>query len=171
VQVDFSSAHVTVPAMGVRGKEGARKKMDAQQDPMRRGNAQFVDDRAAVLSFANHSSLASRHCLSKVRHAARIATSQLTENNQNRTCYPETHFAVSKPHKSESPAKISHRWCVLTAALHRRNFSPHGAPRNMSLSTCALDKNVLAFSNTQNDSPPRTFAYTMSVAISTENFQ
>jgi hypothetical protein len=44
----------------------------------------------------------------KVRHAARIATSHLTENKQKRICYPETHFALRVSPKSETAAKVFH---------------------------------------------------------------
>jgi hypothetical protein len=49
--------------------------------------------------------LATCHRFSKVRHAARLAHSQLIENKRKRTCYPETHFALATSGKSECPAK------------------------------------------------------------------
>jgi hypothetical protein len=56
---------------------------------------------------------------SKVGHAASLATLQLAENKRKRSCYPETHFALPKHSKSESPAKKIFRG----SELQRRHFS------------------------------------------------
>jgi hypothetical protein len=91
--------------MCVLRKEGVGSKMAKQDSPMRKLKYVTAGFSPPASHSLNPALLVTNHGLSKVRHAARLATSHLTENKRNRITYPETHFGLLKLAKSEPPAK------------------------------------------------------------------